>query len=163
MLAEFEGRLDLIHAPFSRMGEHFEAASVDGVVLDIGVSSMQIDQAERGFSFQKDGPLDMRMAQAGLSAADVVNTFEVYRPDPHHRHSRRGAPCGRVARAIEKERALGPIETTAHLARIVEKAVGRGPEGQDPSGDAHASRGFASSSMTNSASSAGRCLPPSAS
>ena len=128
MLAEFEGRLDLVHAPFSRMDEHFEAGSIDGVVLDIGVSSMQIDQAERGFSFQKDGPLDMRMAQSGLSAADAVNTFAVSDLTRiigilgEERHA------GRVARAIEKERALGPIETTAHLAKIVEKAVGRGPK-----------------------------------
>ncbi len=128
MLKEFEGRLDLVHAPFSRMGEHFAAASVDGVVLDIGVSSMQIDQAERGFSFSKDGPLDMRMAQSGLSAADVVNSFAVSDLTRivgilgEERHA------GRVARAIERERAGGRIETTGHLARIVEKAVGRGPK-----------------------------------
>ena len=128
MLAEFEGLLDLVHAPFSQMDEHFEAGSVDGVVLDIGVSSMQIDQAERGFSFQKDGPLDMRMAQSGLSAADVVNSFAVSDLTRivgilgEERHA------GRVARAIDRERALGPIETTAHLAKVVEKAVGRGPK-----------------------------------
>jgi 16S rRNA (cytosine1402-N4)-methyltransferase len=128
MLAEFEGKLELIEAPFSAMGEHFGRASVDGVVLDIGVSSMQIDEAERGFSFQKDGPLDMRMAQSGLSAADVVNTFSVSDLTRivgilgEERHA------GRVARAIEKEREAGRIETTAHLARIVEKAVGRGPK-----------------------------------
>lgn len=128
MLAEFEGRLELIHAPFSSMDEHFAEASVDGVVLDIGVSSMQIDQAERGFSFQKDGPLDMRMAQSGLSAAEVVNGFSVSDLTRivgilgEERHA------GRVARAIDKERAAGPIDTTAHLARVVEKAVGRGPK-----------------------------------
>ncbi|WP_281435917.1 16S rRNA (cytosine(1402)-N(4))-methyltransferase RsmH [Oricola nitratireducens] len=128
MLAEFQGKLDLIEAPFSRMDEHFGAASVDGVVLDIGVSSMQIDQAERGFSFSKDGPLDMRMAQSGLSAADVVNSFAVSELIRiigilgEERHA------GRVARAIERERAAGRIETTGHLARIVEKAVGRGPK-----------------------------------
>lgn len=128
MLAEFEGRLDLIHAPFSQMDQHFDTGSIDGVVLDIGVSSMQIDQAERGFSFQKDGPLDMRMAQSGVSAADVVNSFAVSDLTRivgilgEERHA------GRVARAIDKERALGPIETTAHLAKVVEKAVGRGPK-----------------------------------
>ncbi|MFZ2102806.1 MAG: 16S rRNA (cytosine(1402)-N(4))-methyltransferase RsmH [Oricola sp.] len=128
MLKEFEGRLDLIRAPFSAMGDHLDAASVDGVVLDIGVSSMQIDQATRGFSFQKDGPLDMRMAQAGLSAADVVNSFSVSDLTRivgilgEERHA------GRVARAIERERAAGRIETTGHLARIVEKAVGRSPK-----------------------------------
>jgi len=128
MLAEFEGKLDLIEAPFSAMGAHFGEASVDGVVLDIGVSSMQIDQAERGFSFQKDGPLDMRMARSGLSAADVVNSFSVSDLTRivgilgEERHA------GRVARAIEREREAGRIETTRHLARIVEKAVGRGPK-----------------------------------
>lgn len=128
MLKEFEGRLELVHAPFSQMGEHFDDASVDGVVLDIGVSSMQIDQAERGFSFSKDGPLDMRMAREGLSAADVVNSFSVSDITRiagilgEERHA------GRVARAIDKERAAGRIETTGHLARIVEKAVGRGPK-----------------------------------
>ena len=128
MLSEFEGRLELVEAPFSAMDEHFGAASVDGVVLDIGVSSMQIDQAERGFSFQKDGPLDMRMAQSGLSAADVVNSFSVSDLTRivgilgEERHA------GRVARAIEKEREAGRIETTGHLAKVVEKAVGRGPK-----------------------------------
>ncbi|GAB4355736.1 MAG: 16S rRNA (cytosine(1402)-N(4))-methyltransferase RsmH [Oricola sp.] len=128
MLAEFEGRLELIEAPFSAMDEHFGAASVDGVVLDIGVSSMQIDQAERGFSFSKDGPLDMRMAQSGLSAADVVNAFSVSDLTRivgilgEERHA------GRVARAIERAREDGRIETTGQLAKIVEKAVGRGPK-----------------------------------
>jgi 16S rRNA (cytosine1402-N4)-methyltransferase len=128
VLEIFAGMLDLIEAPFSQMGSHFDAASVDGVVLDVGVSSMQIDQPERGFSFQKDGPLDMRMARTGLSAADVVNGFDV--SDliriigilGEERHA------GRVARAIDRERGAGPIETTAHLARVVEKAVGRNPK-----------------------------------
>lgn len=128
MLSEFEGRLALVEAPFSAMDEHLGEATVDGVVLDIGVSSMQIDQAERGFSFQKNGPLDMRMAQSGLSAGDVVNSFSVSDLTRivgilgEERHA------GRVARAIEKEREAGGIETTGHLARIVEKAVGRGPK-----------------------------------
>ena len=128
MQDEFGDRLLLIEAPFSEIGNRIAPSSVDGVVLDIGVSSMQIDQAERGFSFQKDGPLDMRMAQSGMSAADAVNRLPVADLTRiigilgEERHA------GRVARAIERERAAGPIETTGRLADIVEKAVGRKPQ-----------------------------------
>ena len=76
---EFAGRLTLIEGCFGDMEKLVRALghdSVDGVVLDVGVSSMQIDQAERGFSFQHDGPLDMRMSASGPSAADVVNHFD---------------------------------------------------------------------------------------
>lgn len=97
--------------------------AVDGVTLDLGVSSPQIDVAERGFSFAKDGPLDMRMERAGESAADVVNTASetelsniVFRLG-EERHARR------VARAITKARAEQPIETTAQLAEIVRSVV----------------------------------------
>ena len=98
--------------------------SVDGVVFDIGVSSMQIDQAERGFSFQNDGPLDMRMSQAGMSAADFVNAADeaeiadVLYLYGEERQSRR------IARAIVAAR---PLSRTGELATIVRKALGHRP------------------------------------
>ncbi|MEP7349984.1 MAG: 16S rRNA (cytosine(1402)-N(4))-methyltransferase RsmH [Sphingorhabdus sp.] len=118
------GALRLYSACFSDMDKVLIAdgvSSVDGVVLDIGVSSMQLDRAERGFSFQKDGPLDMRMAQDGMSAADFVNEADeaeiadiIYRYAEEHRSRR-------IARSIVAAR---PINTTAELASIVRRAVG---------------------------------------
>lgn len=97
---------------------------VDGVVLDIGVSSFQIDESERGFSFMKDGPLDMRMGAAGPSAADVVNTMAerdlaniIFRLG-EERNARR------IARTIVERRVSQPFETTADFAAHVETAVG---------------------------------------
>lgn len=119
------GRLRLVHAPFSTLDQHAEA--VDGVVLDIGVSSMQLDQAQRGFSFRFDGPLDMRMAQAGVSAADVVNTFKsgdlarIFGFLGEERHS------GRIARMIEARRSKKPFERTLDLADAIETHIGRKP------------------------------------
>ncbi|MFN7054423.1 16S rRNA (cytosine(1402)-N(4))-methyltransferase RsmH [Hyphomonas sp.] len=97
---------------------------VDGVVLDIGVSSYQIDQAGRGFSFQKDGPLDMRMGGGGPSAADVVNRMaerdlaDVIFRLGEEKQSRR------IARAIVERRAEAPFETTLDLAGLIETALG---------------------------------------
>lgn len=99
-------------------------ASVDGVVMDIGVSSMQLDQAQRGFAFSADGPLDMRMSQQGESAADFLNTAaestiaDVLYQYGEERQSRR------VARAIVAAR---PLETTGQLAHVVRKALGYRP------------------------------------
>jgi 16S rRNA (cytosine1402-N4)-methyltransferase len=119
----------LIEDCFSAMARHIEAP-VDGVTLDIGVSSMQLDQAERGFSFANDGPLDMRMAQAGESAADFLNTADeaeiadviyTYGDEPKSR---------RIARAIVAAR---PLSRTAELASIVRRAVGYKPhDKKDP-------------------------------
>ncbi|MEH6723558.1 MAG: 16S rRNA (cytosine(1402)-N(4))-methyltransferase RsmH [Qipengyuania sp.] len=105
-------------------------ARVDGVVMDIGVSSMQLDQAERGFAFSADGPLDMRMSQDGESAADFLNSADekaiadVLYLYGEERQSRR------VARAIVAAR---PLETTGALARVVRKALGYKPhDKKDP-------------------------------
>jgi 16S rRNA (cytosine1402-N4)-methyltransferase len=121
-----DGRLTLVRAPFSDLDEH--AQNADGVVLDIGVSSMQLDQAERGFSFRNDGPLDMRMAQEGLSAADVVNRFKagdlarIFGFLGEERHA------GRIGRMIEKRRAVRPFERTRDLAEAIADHVGRNPK-----------------------------------
>nr|WP_170125093.1 16S rRNA (cytosine(1402)-N(4))-methyltransferase RsmH [Pseudaminobacter salicylatoxidans] len=120
------GHLRLVQAPFSSLDAH--ASGADGVVLDIGVSSMQLDQAERGFSFRADGPLDMRMAQAGLSAADVVNRFKpgdlarIFGFLGEERHA------GRIARMIERRRAERPFERTRDLAEAIADTVGRNPK-----------------------------------
>jgi 16S rRNA (cytosine1402-N4)-methyltransferase len=105
--------------------QSFDLESCDGFVLDIGVSSMQINKPERGFSFMQDGPLDMRMSQQGESAADVVNTYEQSRMANiifaygEERQSRR------LARAIVEARKSAPIMTTRDLVTIIESAIGK--------------------------------------
>lgn len=134
--AQYQGRLHFLPGRFGAMDALIACAGfshIAGIVLDVGVSSMQIDEGRRGFSFMKDGPLDMRMEQNGLSAADVVNTFEegeiadIIYHFGEERHSRR------VARAIVQERQLtGPFETTRQLAEIVRRVVRKGRDGIDP-------------------------------
>jgi len=119
------GKLRLAQGRFSELDRHAEAA--DGVVLDIGVSSMQIDAAERGFSFRADGPLDMRMSGEGPSAAEVVNRLgtgdltRIFGLLGEERHA------GRIARMIGKRRAKKPFESTLDLADAIETLVGRRP------------------------------------
>lgn len=121
-------RLTLVEATFSDLAEH--AADVDGVVLDLGVSSMQLDQAERGFSFMKDGPLDMRMSQVGRSAADIVaEASEAELADILFHYGEERA-SRRIARAIIRARAEAPITTTLHLAGIIEGCLKRPKPGQ---------------------------------
>jgi 16S rRNA (cytosine1402-N4)-methyltransferase len=121
-----DGRLTLVEDRFSNLAEVCTAQgveAVDGVVMDVGVSSMQLDQAERGFSFRLDGPLDMRMGHAGPTAADVIakaseadlaNIIYIFGEE---RHSRA------VARAIVAARKQAPITTTRALADIVARVV----------------------------------------
>ncbi|MEO5809485.1 MAG: 16S rRNA (cytosine(1402)-N(4))-methyltransferase RsmH [Sphingomicrobium sp.] len=118
------GRLTLIEERFSRMHEALAARDllpVDGVTMDIGVSSMQLDQADRGFSFSNDGPLDMRMSQSGESAADFLNSAdeaEIARVIKHYGEEPRART---VARAIVAAR---PLTRTAELAAVIRKALG---------------------------------------
>lgn len=124
-----EGRHEELALHLDRLGIH----EVDGVLADLGVSSMQLDRAERGFSFMKDGPLDMRMGASGPTAADLVaelpaedlaKIFFEYGEEPRSRA---------VARAIVQARETAPIRTTGELRTLVAKAIGgRREEGRDP-------------------------------
>jgi 16S rRNA (cytosine1402-N4)-methyltransferase len=128
VVAAFPNRLTLIEGRFGDMFAlltRFDVDAVDGVALDVGVSSMQLDTPERGFSFSKDGPLDMRMSQTGPTAADIVNTFA---PEDLSRiiavlgEERRARA---ISRAIVWARAKARLETTRHLVSAVEQATGR--------------------------------------
>jgi 16S rRNA (cytosine1402-N4)-methyltransferase len=136
LVETFAPRLALLHRPFSELfdaSHELGIAAVDGVVLDVGVSSMQLDEAERGFSFQSDGPLDMRMSQDGPSAAEVVNSFkeeqiaDIIYAYGEERRSRA------IARAIVKSRAAGPVTRTKELADLVLRVFhGRKEDGRHP-------------------------------
>jgi 16S rRNA (cytosine1402-N4)-methyltransferase len=119
LVERFGGRLTLVQGEFSRMDEF--AQDSDGIVLDLGVSSFQFDQPERGFSFREDGPLDMRMSLAGETAADFVNTAghsELASVIARHGEEKNAR---RIASAIIAAR---PITGTAQLAAIVSEAQG---------------------------------------
>jgi 16S rRNA (cytosine1402-N4)-methyltransferase len=132
---EFPGRLHLIQGRFGALLDIMHDAGVsalDGIVFDLGVSSFQLDQAERGFSFRAEGPLDMRMQREGLSAADLVASLPeaelagILREFGEERHARR------VARAIVAARGAAPVTTTQQLAAIVRRAVPPARDGIDP-------------------------------
>ncbi|MBQ0805067.1 MULTISPECIES: 16S rRNA (cytosine(1402)-N(4))-methyltransferase RsmH [unclassified Sulfitobacter] len=126
--ADYGDRIIMQQGVFSKMDEY--AQDLDGVVLDLGVSSMQLDLAERGFSFMRDGPLDMRMSQQGPSAADIVNEAEeetianILFQYGEERASRR------IAKAIVRAREEAPITTTLQLAGLVEGCLPRSKPGQ---------------------------------
>jgi 16S rRNA (cytosine1402-N4)-methyltransferase len=135
LMTRFPGRLQLLNGRFGDMERLLAArgvTQVDGVALDIGVSSPQIDEPARGFSFRNDGPLDMRMGGDGPSAADVVNTLdEGALADIIHRYGEE-RHARRIARAIVAARQDAPITRTLQLAEIVRKVVRRSPDGIDP-------------------------------
>ena len=135
LAALYPGRLTLVEGRFGEMDQLLAArdvSPVDGVALDVGVSSPQIDDAERGFSFRADGPLDMRMEKSGATAADLVNSAseqelaETIATLGEERHARR------VARAICTARREAPIQRTLELAEIVRRVVPRAKDGIDP-------------------------------
>ena len=124
MAAAYNNRLELIEGEFGDLADLVAGRKVDGVVLDIGVSSMQLDEAARGFSFMREGPLDMRMASSGPSAADYVNRLDaeelariifIFGEEPRSRV---------IAKAIVKAREISPLMTTFDLVRAIEKATG---------------------------------------
>lgn len=135
-LAQSEPRFTMLKGSFGLLDQHLQAANVnavDGIVFDIGVSSPQIDDAERGFSFRNDGPLDMRMDPTqGDSAADLVNTAtenvlaQLLLTYGEERRARA------IARAIVTARAAGPITRTLQLAEIVRRVVRPSHDGIDP-------------------------------
>ncbi len=121
--------LTLVHSDFSALEAALDGP-VDGLTMDIGVSSMQLDQAERGFSFQSDGPLDMRMAQEGASAADFLNEADEEAIADVLYHYGDEPKSRRVARAIVAAR---PLTRTGELAHVVRKALGYRPhDKKDP-------------------------------
>ena len=131
--ARFPDRLTLIEGRFSEVAEllsGLDIRAVDGIVLDLGVSSMQLDEAERGFSFQADGPLDMRMGSEGPTAADLVNGLpesELHRIIAVYGEEKRARA---IAMAIGRQRKVKPITRTSELASLVEGVIGRMPGGE---------------------------------
>ncbi len=135
LVAQFPGRLTLMEGCFGDLVDLLAAhgvACLDGAVFDFGLSSFQLDDPARGFSFRADGPLDMRMGRSGRTAADLVNSLTeadlaaLIREYGEERHARR------IARAIVRARAEQLITTTARLADIVRSVVPRGADGIDP-------------------------------
>ncbi len=120
-----DGRVTIVRSNFSEIPsviEELEIEALDGVLMDIGVSSHQLDSAQRGFSYHQDAPLDMRMSQSGATAADLVNGLpfgELVRIIGTYGEEKFAK---NIARAIERERQISPIETTLQLAEIVKSA-----------------------------------------
>ncbi len=132
-LAEFAGRFEIRRGNFAELADWIAPESCDGVLLDLGVSSPQLDEAERGFSFQRDGPLDMRMDRSQpVTAAELVNGLhetelqEIFWQLGGEPQSRR------FARAIVRERHARRLETTAQLASLIERLAPRGGKKRHP-------------------------------
>lgn len=130
---EFGDRLVLVENTFSNLdavAAEIAPGGLDGVVLDLGVSSMQLDQPERGFSFLRDGPLDMRMSQSGPSAADLVNEADEGALADILYHYGEERASRRIARAIVEARKSAPYESTKQLVATIERCLPRPKPGQ---------------------------------
>ena len=125
-LAEFAGRFEVRQGNFTELTEWIEPASYDAVLLDLGVSSYQLETAERGFSFQRDGPLDMRQdRRQSLTAAELVNTASEGELARIFWELGQEQQARRIARAVVQERPSRRFETTRHLAQLVERVSPR--------------------------------------
>jgi 16S rRNA (cytosine1402-N4)-methyltransferase len=126
-LAPFAQRIHLVHAVYDRMPQVLDElgiSGVDGVLFDLGVSSLQLDRAERGFAYAQDAPLDMRMDQSrGRTAAEVVNTYAVRELARVLREYGEERFALRIAQAIDRERRVAPLRSTAQLAELVRTAI----------------------------------------
>ena len=135
-LARFGGRFVAVEGRHEELALHLDRlglSEVAGILADLGVSSMQLDRAERGFSFMKDGPLDMRMGQAGPTAADLVAELPAHELARIFREYGEEPRAKAVARSIAETRETTPIRTTGELRSLVARAVGgRREEGRDP-------------------------------
>jgi 16S rRNA (cytosine1402-N4)-methyltransferase len=132
---QYGGRLTLIAGPFGDMERligPFAPGPIAGVAFDLGVSSMQLDEAERGFSFRRDGPLDMRMSRDGATAADLIARLSESELADLIRAFGEERFAGRVARAIAAAQRRRPLTTTGELAEIVRAAIPRHGSRSDP-------------------------------
>ncbi len=121
-LARFGERVEIVAGDFRDLGAHLGERRVAGVLADLGVSSLQLDRAERGFSFRADGPLDMRMSRSGPTAAQLVESMTEAELEDIFRTLGEEPESRRVARAVVSERARQPITTTGRLAEVVRGA-----------------------------------------
>ncbi len=139
-LARFADRLLTVESPFGELGSALDRVAigkVDGILADLGVSSMQLQLGERGFSFQRDGPLDMRMGRDGITAEDIVNEYSEARLERIFREHGEERDARRVARALASARERSRIRTTGELRQVIlsaKRGRERRPEGRHDGG-----------------------------
>ena len=130
-LERFGDRVELVEARFSRIEEPLRGRRIDGgIFADLGVSSLQVDEARRGFSFQQEGPLDMRMGASGPTAEQIVNEYSEEELTQIMREYGEERMARRIAREIVRRRSESPLRTTAELTSLIHEAKGREREGR---------------------------------